>query len=141
MCTIKNLPTTKANCDEFKHTIQNWMLCPHFPILSWIPWRTPEKTSISLGKFILLCSLGEKAIVELLCILSVSGYWGFFFKGGNGASTRFSPLFRREMFGVMPKGIIFLPELVLGRNTIPQKTSVVMPQGFISSLKLPQGGK
>jgi hypothetical protein len=69
MCTIKNLPTTKANCDEFKHTIQNWMLCPHFPILSWIPWRTPEKTSISLGKFILLCSLGEKAIVELFCIL------------------------------------------------------------------------
>jgi len=112
-----------------------------FPNLSWIPWRTPQKTSISLGKFLLLCSLGEKAIVELLCILSGSSYWGFFFQGGNGASTQFSPLFHREISRVMPKGIVFLPELVSGRKTIPRETSVVMPQGYISSLKLPQGGK
>jgi hypothetical protein len=111
---FKNLPTTKVNCDEFKHTIGNWLLCSHFSILSWFPWRTSEKTSISLGKSFLLRSPGEKAIVELLCILGVFGYWGFFFQGGNGTSTWFSPLFPRETFGVMPKGIIFLPKLFRG---------------------------
>jgi hypothetical protein len=74
---------------------------------------------------------GEKTIVKLLCILGVSGYWGFFFHGGNGASTWFSPLFHEEMSGVMPKGMIFLPQLVWWRKTIPRETSVVMSQGFI----------
>jgi hypothetical protein len=82
-------------------------------------WGTCRKTNISPRKFMLLKSPRRKWVVVGFRHFTCLSYWGFFSKGKNGTTIKFSPLFPME-----------ISECCLGELFFPQS---YLPQGVMRS--------